>query len=323
MFSQEYREPPDMEKQNKTEQEYDDSICEKYETVVEKLDNFIYLVDYYQMIEDSYNSYKECLNQNSIEFWKINKKQLDYLNAVYCYKEFISKKESSIEKEADKYYVNMHAYRFILDFRNLAVHHAVFAKEYSHKKKEAFVLMERLLNIQEENLNYQKNKLEEAKRKKWRTIISLEKKVSNAERFFKEIQQKSYESGFFYEGNTLCSMNTIMRDAQVEICDIHENMLQIAYEQWVKESIIWLISLIYHDEKGLKFTYIYNDQYETKVGVQSVFYAPTSSIDGFLEYVISGLGKQHPICIQLKNLLRENGYTYLFEQNCTIENFFA
>lgn len=69
---------------------FEDSIFKEYGEKLRILDRYMFLVDTYAIIMDCSSDLKAIMPQSEDAFWKVNKYLLNYVNAVYCYHEFVN-----------------------------------------------------------------------------------------------------------------------------------------------------------------------------------------------------------------------------------------
>ena len=79
------------------------------------------------------------------DYWKVNKALLNYVNAVYSFREMAKNSILQIESITEKYYKRCQWYRFVCDFRNSVIHGAVISTDYD--KEDAYVILDKLIDI--------------------------------------------------------------------------------------------------------------------------------------------------------------------------------
>jgi hypothetical protein len=144
MFVLEYCDDPEKEEIKISGITYDDSIATKYEKACKTLENYIYLIDMFKII----HSCADLLSLNTMDkdYWKVNKALLNYVNAIYSFKELADGFVPPISFITEKYYQKEKWYRFVCDFRNSVTHESVISKDYD--KDEAYVMLDKLIDIQ-------------------------------------------------------------------------------------------------------------------------------------------------------------------------------
>ncbi len=114
---------------------YEDTFSEEFDSTLKKLDCFVYYAQLFQIVR----SCKEELVSFSIwkknDFWMANKYLLNYVNAVYSFREYTKDGVYSDHKtmvDIDKqYYERYKWYTFICNYRNRITHQSALIKDYA------------------------------------------------------------------------------------------------------------------------------------------------------------------------------------------------
>lgn len=98
MYVLEYCNDPENAELKDGHRSFDDSFPSKFEATLNALDRFIYLTDMYRIITSCASDFLQLQGGEETEFWQINKCFLNYLNAVYSYKEFVNSYDPPLKK---------------------------------------------------------------------------------------------------------------------------------------------------------------------------------------------------------------------------------
>lgn len=287
MFEVEYCDDPNNVELNSADIKYDLKFADEFDKKLTCLDKCMFLVDMYTIIEScGAELLSICIVED--EFWKINKCLLNFVNAIYAYKEYLSNYEPSLESITSKYYNKKTWYRFICDFRNYIIHQSLIIKEYRPFDGEIFVNIE---EIKESLIKYEYTK-EWQKRK--------------ADDFVKWIETFKPDASIIEEKH-FYSMKKITTLVLKEIKQMKKEILSYIYRKSIKSTVEWLIEKIIKVEGVFKYTFIVD-----KIS-QSV-YEPNYALENFVKRMYKTLGEEFGLCQELKIQLNCKGYLSFYDE---------
>lgn len=281
---------------------YPDKLANDFEYHWRCLDEFSMLLDYYNIVISCVNDLKEFKCEKKREFWKANKYLLNYVNAIYCYKEYISGKYANrwnkdILAIFDSYYTGANWYRFICDYRNYIVHEATLLRD--GRKTDGTPLMalddmiERL-----ERFHYSDEKLEQKKKEFLNVLQSIKSEVGKR----------------FTNGKSYLPITYIVNETNQVFEKMYHELLWAIYMRRVKNSLIWMIKHIYKKDGKYTYTFIVNN-------IEGIVYEPNFVLESFLDDIIMIFGTDHKVAMDMAILLKEEGYTYLYDSRSKIDGF--
>ncbi len=322
MYFQEYCDEPQYGEIVQSGKTYEDSLSEQYENIIRNLDSYIFLMDAYKIIKSCYDDFLQYpeKKKDKVEFWKINKYLLNYLNAVYFYKEFVDDKDSPIKKISNSFYKNKQWYWFLCNFRNSAIHQGIIAREMLKKTGTCYIDLNEMKKIQEKRIEDIKKMISDIENESEKK--AKKKNLDSAGYLFNRIKQIEKEESTRFENMPFLNLKVVIEKAQKEIDVMHERNLEMAYYPFIEKPLKELFELIYWDNSTAKYTFLVNHEYMNEGKTLTGVYEPTYSIDNFIQYIFDGVGKIHPVAEKIYNLLKDRGYTYLYEYKCSIDKFF-
>lgn len=262
----------------------DVSVAAKYENACRTLENFIYLIDRFKIIrscaEDLYS-----VNTVEKDYWKVNKALLNYVNAVYSFKELANGFIPPIKPLTEKYYQKCKWYRFVCDFRNSVIHDSVISTNYD--KEEAYIIIDRLIDIQK----HRKVKKNQEKNKK-RQIAYLEHMKKKAK----------YIDGKYYYG-----IKQICKETSTELEEMEKELIIDVYSRSIISELEWLFSILYKNDENYMYTFIVNKE----IGPKSVC-EPNYLLEDFYIKIKETLGENSEVFCELKKLFHTKGYINFF-----------
>lgn len=104
MFEVEYCNNPELGDIHSTDIKYDYTFDVEFNAKLKDLDKFLFLVDMHTIINSCGDDLLSITIDDFDEFWKINKQLLNFVNAIYCYKEYVDSYEPSLKLITEKYY---------------------------------------------------------------------------------------------------------------------------------------------------------------------------------------------------------------------------
>lgn len=284
MFELEYCDDPKKGEIKSSGITFDNSIAMKYEKACKIFENYMYLIDRFNIIQSCAD---DLLSVNTMDkdYWKVNKALLNYVNAVYSFKEMADCCALSIKSVTEKYYQRCQWYRFVCDFRNSVIHESVISTDYD--KEEAYIILNTLIDI----LNRKKVKPNQEDNRK-RQIIYLEAMKEKAK----------YHKGVYYYG-----IKRICKDVSLEIEDMKKKVINYALEENVMPELEWLFSIIYKHNGEYMYSFIIDKEN----GIESVC-EPNYILENFFIKLKESLGEDSEVFRNVKNLFELKKYDHFF-----------
>lgn len=282
---------------------YSDAIFDEYDSKLKILDRYMYLIDTYSIIMDCSCDLQNITPKSEDAFWRVNKYLLNYVNAVYCYREFVNSYDPPLNAITDKYYKDENGrfwYRFVCDYRNRVIHQSVILRDFAPGDGDVFIDLDELINEQ--------NRIIEDKTKS-------SKEVKNARRFLDKIQRLANAPHRIRENHRFYSMKKVAEYTDHEITDMNNEILLEALRNAVIPVFEWLLSLMYHDGHIYKYTFIVNKE------IRGSELEPNYSLEWYFRKIIRGLGRNNDVVREIWKLLSSKGYEYFYNGQCGIEKF--
>lgn len=288
---------------------FEDSFSDEYESRIKALDRFTFLADMFRIVKSCSQDFMNLPNGDAIEFWEVNKTLINYLNAVYSYKEFVNSYDPPLKEITDGYYYNQKWYRFVCDYRNRVIHQSTILRDRSKQTGDVFIDLDDIISIQQGVID----ELIQTQQKK--------SQINNARRFLREIQDLRNSPTYTSKGGKQYkSMKEIISTADTEISSMNDEILVYAFNNGVAPALKWLLAHTHKDGDEFKYTFIVNKQWVNIPEKEPFFvYEPTLTIEFFLTTILHGLGKEHIISKELLELLKSEGYTRSCEFGCPID----
>ena len=281
--------------------EYDESIQMTIDNILDKLDRFVYLVDNYTIIQDCSRDLRSVRPQDGFDFWKVNKYLLNYLNAVFCYHEFIKYYKPSLKKIADEYWFVENGkfwYRFVCEYRDRVVHQSIIIKNYDYRKDIPYVNLDELIEIQKRVI----------------ATENREKYKERAQRFLDQIMMLYNSPHLVKNGKRYYKMTSIAQFADQEIDEMSNKVFKSTYRYDIKPALSKLLELVHFEDGENKLTYIVDKEKNESI------LEPTATIEWFYAKMIHSLGTANPVCEDIGSLLEAKGYCRYFEGYTELEN---
>lgn len=288
---------------------FDDSFSDEYESRIKDLDRFIFLTDMFQIAKSCSTDFLNLPDGHDIEFWEVNKALINYLNAVYSYKEYVNSYDPPLKEITDGYYYNQKWYRFVCDYRNRVIHQSTILRDRNGRTGDVFIDIDDIISIQQRVLD----ELIQTQQKKTQ--------INNARRFLRELQDLRNCSTFTSKGGKQYkSMKEIVSTADTEISSMNEEILLYAFKNGVIPALKWLLAHTHKEGDVFKYTFIVNKQW-VNIPEKEPFcvYEPTITIECFLASILCGLGKDNTISKEVIQLLKTEGYSRSCEFGCSID----
>lgn len=293
---------------------HDDNFATDYETCLNNLDRFMFLVDMYRIVRSCTADLLALKSGQDTDFWYINKILINYLNAVFSYKEYVNSYEPPLKEITDDYYYNQKWYRFVCDYRNRVIHQSTIIRDRSVKTGDIFIDIDDMIRTQNDVLA---------------ALIadpnSKESSIKNAKRFLSELESLLPVQTTKPKGDKhFRSMKEIARKADQEILAMNDKVLWYAYRNGVLPTLRWLLSKAHKEGGQYRYTFIVNEEWINIPEKEDIAcFEPNYSLESFYSYLLQALGKENSICTAIRNILKADGYTYVYELNCSLEEFYT
>lgn len=297
MFEVEYCSDPTVGDIHPTGVKYEYAFDVKFDEKLKDLDKFHFLIDMHIIIDSCGSDLLSITIDDFDEFWKINKRLLNFVNAVYSYKEYVNSYKPSLKSITEKYYNQRRWYRFLCDFRNYIVHQSIIIKDYRPSNGDVFINMEEVAKLLSE-YEYPKDR-----------------QRRNAEDFTKWLESFKEESLEIKDDHFL-SMKNVTSLVLNEIRQMKDEVLMYAFEKSIKPSIMWLLDLIPKKEGMFKYAFIVD-----KSRLPESVREPNYSLEDFVGKMIKSLGADSIVCKELIKLLDNEGYSFFYDGNCGTKEY--
>lgn len=282
---------------------FEDSILKEYKEKLKTLDRYMYLVDTYNIIIDCSSDLQAIIPKSQDAFWKVNKCLLNYVNAIYCYHEFVNSYDPPLKTITDKYYKEENGkfwYRFVCDYRNRIIHQSVILRDFDPGNGDVFIDLDELIDEQKMIIS---------------DINKREKEISNAKRFLRKITTLANTPHRVRDEHRFWSMKLVAKFTDHEIAEMSNEILLHAFRNAIKPIVEWLLSLM-HSEGGIpKYTFIVN---KDTMGSEL---EPNYSLELYFKKIVRSLGENNEVCREMHELLISRGYTHFYDGNCDIDKF--
>ncbi len=284
----------------KTDKTYEESFIKQYNHCCKSLDLMMFLIDYFHIIESTKNDLCSFNMEEYPCFWKANEYLLNYVNAIYSFKEFINhklaKKAKKIEKISNKYYYNGEWYRFICDYRNYVVHEGTLLRDYRKSDKELLLSIDGVID----ELSAFTENDEKREQKKEEFIVKL---------------RNLYPVSTVRRGKHYIEITDCISKINCEVKSLYDEIILKTYDCLVEKSIKWMLSHIHRI--GDLYTYTIID-----VDIKNdLLFEPNYTLESSLDYYMVNLGAEHEIVCRFIQLLKDKKYTLLYDSHMTIEGF--
>jgi len=304
MYSMEYCSNPNNPHLEVARHSFDDSIADTYERKVTVLDNYMFLIDLFQIMESCQKDFYE-IPKGNITFKEINKLFISYINSVYCYKEYISHLKPSAKEIIKDYYEKQKWYRFICDYRNRVVHQTMLIRDFAPNTGDIYIDLDSVIQMQKD----------EIKRLERGSNTNAANYIESNNRFIAELEQIRNNQYVKGTGNSLKSMKDISALVSNEISQMHKEILAFMFEKAVAPAIRWLLSKTYRFDGKYQYTYLVNHQVRIEL-------EPNYAIEDHLFYILEALGKDHDISKSFLQLLKDEQYTFSYHKMAFLDDVF-
>ena len=149
MYILEYCNDPEHADLKDGHRNFDDNFPLEFNNALNALNRFLYLTDMHRIIVSCASDFLHLQGGEEVEFWQINKYFLNYLNAVYSYKEFVNSYDPPLKEITDGYYYKRRWYRFICDYRNRVIHQSTIIKDRSNETGDVFINIDEIMIVRQ------------------------------------------------------------------------------------------------------------------------------------------------------------------------------
>lgn len=320
MYILEYCNDPEHADLKDGHRNFDDNFPLEFNNALNALDRFLYLTDMHRIIVSCASDFLNLQGGEEVEFWQINKYFLNYLNAVYSYKEFVNSYDPPLKEITDGYYYKRRWYRFICDYRNRVIHQSTIIKDRSNETGDVFINIDEIIEIQEAviaDITVERDREKDPKKKE-----KYKKQIENAERFLREIKALLSEPVLMQRGYHFKSMKSVITDANFEIQQMNDEILAYSFDKGVRPALERLLSWSYESPEGYQYSFIVNKQYINIPGKEDIAcFEPTYAIEDFYKNMLRSLGKESVICNTILSFLLSHNYIYSYDEKCCINLF--
>ena len=287
-----YCSEPEEGEIHSTGKQYNDCFSDEYEEMLEKLDKFVYLIDMYKIIEDCAADLENVHIDNKYEFWKANKCLLNYVNAVFSFKEFIRHNKPSVECISEPYWEKRGWYKNTCELRNRIIHQSTIIKDYHLRSGKIYINLDELIETQQEVMKTLKNK-----------------KREDAEAFVKyleDIRNKSED----IDGQYYLEMKYIAKQTNYEIKEMFQGIIDFLYESQIKGILEKLMAMIWW-EKGInQYVFIVDDENQPRS-----YYEPNITLEHFKLYIQHRLGLDNNVTKKIVEFFAQNNYKIFYDMD--------
>ena len=297
MFEVEYCNNPELGDIHSTDIKYDNTFDMEFDAKLKALEKFMFLVDMYTIIDSCGDDLLSITIDDFDEFWKINKRLLNFVNSVYCYKEYVNSYEPSLKSITEKYYNMRKWYRFICDFRNYIIHQSIVIKDYRASDGDVFINIEEVARILSE---YEYPKTQQRRK---------------AEEFTEWIEAYK-EDSLEIKNKHFLSMKNVTSLVMEEMSQMKDEVLMFTYRESIKPTLVWLLDHIPKVNGIFKYAFIVD-----KTNLPESVREPNYALEDFLRRMIKTLSDDYSVCRELIKLLESVGYSLFYDGNCGIEDF--
>lgn len=274
--------------------QYDENVQKTIDDILSKLNRFVYLIDAYTIVKDSSFNLTSVRAQDNFEFWKVNQCLLNYLNAVFCYHEYINHYKPSLDNIANQYWYIEHGkywFRFVCEYRDRVVHQSIIIKDYDRRNGILYVNLDELVLAQE-------HIIETEKRKKYK---------ERAQRFLDLIIKLRNSAYVGKNGQHYYRMSEIVSYADQEIEEMSQKVFIVTYRHEIKITLDQLLNLVHFEDEENKPTYIVDSDNNECI------FEPTAAIEWFYAKILHSLGINNEVCKNVGKLLKLKGFCRFYE----------
>lgn len=248
MFELEYCSNPEIGELHSSGIKFDYQYDVEFDSKLKTLDKFLFLVDMHTIIDSCAKDFLEITIDDFDEFWKINKRLLNFVNAVYGYKEYVNSYEPSLKSITEKYYNMKKWYRFLCDFRNYIIHQSIIIKDYRPSDGDVFINIGEVVSLLSE-YDYPNDRYRR-----------------NAEEFTKWLECFKDDS-LEIKDDIFLSMKNVTSLVVDEMSQMKNDVLLYAYRKSIQPSIEWLIKQIPIIDGKFQYVFVVDKHYTKVAGI--------------------------------------------------------
>lgn len=254
------------------------------------LDEYVYLASMYRIFLDCADDFEVFRVERKKDFWKSNKYLLNYVNAMYTFKEYIEnkyEKDTPVRRIANKYYRNTKWYTFLCNYRNRIIHQSAVIKDYDKNSGDVYICLDELVDAAEQQMQ------ESSKGK------------DNAQRFIDFVKAQYADPAT--DGKHYIGAKKVMAFADEEIRQMSNEIFKSLFDDEIRPCLEWFLSTTLKGKEKYYNTYLV--QNETRRNVQINFF-----IEDYLVNVFYMLGSSFDAVKSWISLLKEKGYDVFYTQ---------
>lgn len=273
-----------------SEYEAEDIIEKDLADKVNVLDKYVYLASLFRIFLDCSDDFEAFRVKRKKDFWKSNKYLLNYVNAMYTFKEYLENKYeegSPVYKIADKYYSDTKWYTFLCNYRNRIIHQFTVIKDYDKNSGDVYICLDELVEAAEQQM--QKTK----------------KGKDKAQRFIDFVKAQYIDTAT--DGKHYFSAKKVMSLANEEILQMSNEIFKSIFDDEIQPCLEWFLTTTLKSETRYFNTYLV--QNETRWNFHINFF-----IEDYLINVFYMLGSNFDSVKSWISLYKEIGYDIFYTQ---------
>lgn len=282
------------------------------------LDDFLYLIDMYRIMKENKEAFVSFQPQHGTDFPELNRRLLNYVNAVYSYREYLLSYDPPLGKIVDDYHRKNGWYRYIIDYRNIVIHQSVLIKAFGNKSGKPIVQIEADIDTMRRLIERKEKRLGDPEYQRWTN--SIQKDIGTAKDYIKLLSrlpekiQTTVRSDIRNNRTVHCvDMDQIIELAQKEIDSLHHEAIQKLLPQIIP-TIEWLLSLIYQVDDTYMDTFIVNEE------IRDVF-SPNEALEYHFIQFRTRLDPDDIINKFFYRQLKDHHYEYLYSRKISLDEF--
>lgn len=275
-----------------TEKSVGESFANEYNRKLDSLDRYRLLIDMGRIVHCCAQDLCSC--GSNMEFWERNKYLFNFLNAVYCYKEYVRSYSSSVTAINEKYFKEKGWYWIICTFRDYVVHQTIIIRDFKPKTGESLILWERV------NKELKESSYSSPKHKK------------KAEKFC-EVLEKHNSVLVTINGEQYLSINRLVEQFKEEFSEIMEKVNLNAFGEETKPCLKWLVEKMYKKNSQYLYTF-YVDKAKGEV------FEPNHSFEDYIRTMLQQITKESDVYRELCRFVEDEGYLLFYDENCSFHN---
>ena len=219
---------------------------DKAELIIER---FAFLSVLYRVVVDTSYDFLNYKVKSHEHFWKCIKYQMNYVNALYGFKEYVKYnygEKSNEYKLIDDHYNRIGWYTFAMHYRNIIIHRAGMVRDYLPKTGDVFIDLDKIIDETKKDIDRKKKQ----KKKKYN-----EEHDRNFIRFVENQFSDCVGNGNYY------SAKKALLNANTEIYEIAKDVFHYIYQHEYLPVMEYLIGIVVKDPYGEYVpTYVVNQE---------------------------------------------------------------